>query len=87
MTMNSQTLFHSNAFTCFIDKELLEQHELTLVKKTTLVIIEVSNDWNLSLGPMTHETKVLEINIGLHLSKVVFNVISSLTNPIIIGLF
>jgi len=44
MTMNSQTLFHSNAFTCFIDKELLEQHELTLVKKTTLVIIEVSND-------------------------------------------
>jgi hypothetical protein len=57
------------------------------MKKTTLVIVKVINDWNLSLRPMTHETKVLEINIGLHFSKVVFNGISSLTNPIIIGLF
>jgi hypothetical protein len=36
---------------------------------------------------MTHETKALEITIGSHISKVVINVISSSTNPIIVGLF
>jgi uncharacterized membrane protein YcaP (DUF421 family) len=36
---------------------------------------------------MTHETKTLEITIGSHISKVVFSVISSLTNTIIIELF
>jgi hypothetical protein len=35
---------------------------------------------------MTHETKALEIIIGSHTSKVVFNVISSLTKSIIVGL-
>jgi hypothetical protein len=35
---------------------------------------------------MTHETKVLNITIEMHTSKVAFNVISSKTNPIVIGL-
>jgi hypothetical protein len=35
---------------------------------------------------ITHETKVLTVTIGSHSNKVVFNVISSPTNPIIIGL-
>ncbi len=41
---------------------------------------------NLSSRPIMHETKALTIIIGSHNNKVVFNVISSLTNPIIIGL-
>jgi hypothetical protein len=56
------------------------------VEKTTLVAIEVINGQNLSSRPITHETKALTIIIGSHSNKVVFNVISSLTNPIIIGL-
>jgi hypothetical protein len=36
---------------------------------------------------MMHETKELEITIGSHTSKVVFNVISSPINPTIIGYF
>ncbi len=35
---------------------------------------------------MIHETKTLEITIGSHFNKIVFNAISSLTKPIIIGL-
>jgi hypothetical protein len=57
-----------------------------LVKKATLVAVEVINGWNLSLGLVMHETKVLTVTIGSHNNKVVFNVTSSLTNPIIIGL-
>jgi hypothetical protein len=49
--------------------------------------VEVIDGQNLFSSLMMHETKELEITIGSHTSKVVFNVISSLANPSIIGLF
>jgi hypothetical protein len=48
--------------------------------------MEVINGQSLSLELMTQETKALNITIGLHTSKVIFNVISSPKNRIIIGL-
>jgi hypothetical protein len=48
--------------------------------------MEVINGWSICLGLVTHETKPLNINIGMHTNKVAFNVISSPINPIIIGL-
>jgi hypothetical protein len=62
---------------CFINKELV-QHKFSLVKKVTLVIVEVIYNQNLSLELVTHKTKVLKITIELHHNKIVFNVISSL---------
>ncbi len=64
----------------------VQQHNLTLVEKATLVVVKEINGWTLSSGPIMHETKALTIIIGSQNSKVVFNVISSPTNPIIIGL-
>jgi hypothetical protein len=49
--------------------------------------VEVIDGRSLSLGPITHETKPLHVTIGSHNGKVIFNVISFLRNPIIIGLF
>jgi hypothetical protein len=57
-----------------------------LVEKATPMAIKMIDGWNLSSRPVTHDTKALTITIGSLNSKVVFNVISSLTNPIIIGL-
>ncbi len=51
-----------------------------------LVTMEVIDGCSISLGPMTHETKASDITIEMHTSKVAFNVISSATNPIVIGL-
>jgi hypothetical protein len=45
-TMRTQTLFDSWAFACFIDKELVRQHNLALLEKTTLVVVEVIDGWN-----------------------------------------
>jgi hypothetical protein len=59
---------------------------MILVKKNTPVVVEVINGQNICLGLVTHETKALDINIEMHTSKVAFNVISSPTNLIIIGL-
>jgi hypothetical protein len=62
---------------CFINKELV-QHKFSLVKKVTLVTVEVIYNQSPSLKLVTHETSVLKITIELHYKKIVFNVISSL---------
>jgi len=56
------------------------------MEKNTQMPVEVIDGWSFSLGLVTHETKPLNVTIGSHTNKVVFNVISSLRNPIIIGL-
>jgi len=90
MIIKIQTLLDSSAFTCFVDKELVQQHKLTLLKKITSVGVEVSDNQSFSSRLVTHETKALETTIGSHfikvMFKVMFNVILSLRNPIIIGL-
>ncbi len=48
--------------------------------------MEVIDGQNLSSDTVMHETKALDVTIGTHTSKVAFNVISSLINPIFIGL-
>jgi hypothetical protein len=85
--METQTFFDFGALTCFIDKELVQQYKLTLMEKNTLVPIEVIDGWNLSSRPVAHETKALDVTIGSHTNKVIFNVISFLRNHVIIRLF
>jgi hypothetical protein len=53
----------------------------------TPMAIEMINGQNLSSRLVTHETKSLMVTIGSHNNKVVFNVISFLTNPIIMAHF
>jgi hypothetical protein len=85
--MEAWTFLDYGASTCFINKELVWQYKLALVEKSIPVSIDIIDGWNLSLKPLTHETKALDVTIGSHTNKVVFNVISSPRNPIIIGLY
>ncbi len=86
VTMEAQTFLDSSALTCFIDKESVVI-QVGYNEKNTLVLIEVIDSRNFSLGPITHETKALDFTFGFHTNKVVFNVISFLRNLVIIGLF
>jgi hypothetical protein len=56
------------------------------VAKNTLMLIKVIDSWSLSSKPITHETKSSDVTIGFHTNKVVFNVILSPKNHVIIGL-
>jgi hypothetical protein len=87
VSMEAQTLLDFNASTCFINKELVQQYKLAIVENNTLVLVEVINGQNFSSGLVTYETKALDITIGFHTNKVVFNVISFPKNLVIIGLF
>jgi hypothetical protein len=60
--------------------------QLCVGGKSDTSAMEVINSRNLSSRLITHETKALMVTIRLHKYKIVFNVISSLTNPTIIGL-
>jgi hypothetical protein len=84
--METKTLIDSITYACFIDMEVVQQHKMIIMKKNMQIVVEVINNQNLSSRPMKHETKALNIIIGTHTSKVAFNVISSPTNLIVIGL-
>ncbi len=84
--MEAQTLLDSGALACFINKKLVQQYKLALVKKIIPMPMEVIDGWGFSSRLITHETKALEVTIGSHTNKVIFNVISSPRNPFIIGL-
>jgi hypothetical protein len=84
-TMETKALFDFSAYACFINKELMQRHKMIIMKKNMSIAMEVINGQNLSSRPVTHETKALDITINKHTSKVAFNVISSPTNPIVIG--
>ena len=79
-------LLDSGASACFIDKDFAERHKLPLVTKKCLVSVEVIHGRPLVSRDVTQETKALDIYIDQHRSTVVFNVIKSPSNPVILGL-
>ena len=79
-------LLDSGASTCFIDKDFAERHKLPLVTKKCPVSVEVIDSRSLVSRDVTQETKALDIYIDQHRNTVVFNVIKSPSNPMILGL-
>ena len=79
-------LLDSGASACFINKDFAERHKLPLVTKKCQVSVEVIDGRPLVFGDVTQETKALDIYIDQHQSTVVFNVIKSPSNPVILGL-
>ncbi len=76
----------SGASACFIDKNLVKRHNLPIVPKKYPVTVEVINGRPLISGDVTHETKPLDIILKGHQSTIVFNIISSPSNPLVLGL-
>jgi len=79
-------LLDSGASACFIEKDFAECHKLPLVTKKCPVSVEVIDGRPLVSGDVTQETKALDIYIDKHQSTVVFSVIKSPSNPVILGL-
>lgn len=66
MIMKIKVVLDFSAFACFIDKDLVWQLKLLLMKETMLMAMEVIDDWSLSLKFVMRKTKALEITIGSH---------------------
>jgi hypothetical protein len=50
-------------------------HKIPVVKKLSLVHVEVIDGWPLSSGDFTHKTTPLEVRFDNHSSSIVFNII------------
>ncbi len=81
-----KALLDSGASACFIDKNLVKRHNLPIVLKKSPVAVEVIDSRPLISGDVTHETKPLDIILEGHRSTIVFNIISSPSNPLVLGL-
>jgi hypothetical protein len=79
-------LLDSGAFACFMDKDFIDRHKLSLVTKKHPTPVEVIDVRPLVSGNVTHETSRLDIIIEGHHSIVAFNVIESPFNPVVLGL-
>ena len=80
-------LLDSGALACFIDKDFIKCHKLPLVTKKYVVFVEVIDDRSLASGNIIHEMQSLDIFVHRHRSTVIFNVIQSLSNHVILDLF
>jgi hypothetical protein len=80
------TLVDSGATSSFIDQTFVAQHNIPVVKKSTPVLVEVIDGRTIASGAITHETTPLELCIGKHMEKIIFNIISTPHHPIILGL-
>jgi hypothetical protein len=79
-------LVDSGATSSFIDQTFVAQHNIHVVKKSTLVPVEVIDGRTIASSAITHETTPLELCIGKHTEKIVLNIISTPHHPIILGL-
>jgi hypothetical protein len=79
-------LVGSGATSSFIDQTFVAQHNIHVVKKSTLVPVEVIDGRTIAFGAITHETTPLELCIGKRTEKIVLNIISTPHHPIILGL-
>ncbi len=79
-------LVDSGTTSSFIDQTFVAQHNIHVVKKSTPVLVEVIDGRTIASGAITHETTPLELCIGEHAKKIVFNIISTLHHPVILGL-
>ncbi len=81
-----KALLDSGASACFIDRDFVKRHNLPIVRKKYPVAVEVIDGRPLISGDVTHETKPLDIILEGHRSTIVFNIISSPSNPLVLGL-
>jgi hypothetical protein len=74
------------ATSSFIDETFIAQHNIHVVKKSTLALVEVIDGRTMVSNAITHETTPLELCIGKHTENIVLNIISTPHHPIILGL-
>ena len=70
----------------FLVEEFAKQHKIRLVQKSKPIHVEVIDGRPLLSGSVTHESEPIEVTFKDHSSYVVFNIIRTPLNPVILGL-
>ena len=84
--LKTLALLDSGASACILDEDFAKNHNIPLVQKTKPIHVEVIDGRPLSSGSVTHESIPLEVTLEGHNSCIVFNIIRTPSNPVILGL-
>ena len=79
-------MIDSGATSCFIDIGFIKKHDLTLAPKEVPRVVETVDGRSIASGPVTHETPLIQLQIGQHQEKIVFDAIQIGRYPVILGL-
>ena len=74
------------ASTYFLNEEFVKNYKISLVQKIQSIHVEVIDGRPLSFGDVTHEIHPIKVITNGHNSLVVFNIIKSPSNLVILGL-
>jgi hypothetical protein len=85
MEIEVDALVDSGATASFIDVNFVQKYGLPIKLRNTPAQVEVVDGRTIESGTITHETKPLNWTIDNYVCKVVFNVIKSTNNFIILG--
>jgi hypothetical protein len=69
-----------------MDKDFVDRHKLPLVTKKHYIPVEIIDGRPLVSEDVTHETTSLDIVLEGYHSIIVFNIIKSSSNPVVLGL-
>jgi len=84
--IKTYALIDSGGSVCFLDESFAKLYKIQLVQKTKVGHVEVIDGRLLASGSVTYETIPLQTDSTNHSSQIVYNVIHSPSNPIILGL-
>lgn len=84
--LKTSTLLDSKASASFLNEEFAKNHKIFLVQKAKPVQVEVIDERLLLSDGVTYESKPIEVAFEDHCSYIIFNIIRTLSNPIILGL-
>ena len=76
----------SRACACFLNEKFAKLHNIPLVHKVKLVHVKVIDGRPLSSGKVTHEALPIEVTFERHHSTIIFNIIRTPSNSVILGL-
>lgn len=82
----TSVLIDSRSSACFLDEEFAKCHNIPLVRKLKLVHLEVIDGRPLLSSSVTHESYPIEVTFKDHSSYIIFNIIKTPSNPVILGL-
>uniref|UniRef100_A0A8C5PRD9 Retrotransposon gag domain-containing protein n=1 Tax=Leptobrachium leishanense TaxID=445787 RepID=A0A8C5PRD9_9ANUR len=86
-TYPTQAMVDSGASGCFVDSALVKRIKLPLLNKDCPVKIRMVDGSSLSSGPITKESILIQMTIGVgHSEKIKFDVVDSPIFPIILGI-
>ena len=85
-SIKAYALLDSRASTCFMDKDFVDRHKLSLITKKHPILVEVIDGITLVSGDVIHETTPLDIVIEIHHNIIAFNIIKLPSNSVVLGL-